>query len=256
MQRKGAQTAGRALEVMRALVGAEQPLGLADIARATGLNKSAAYRVLGELEAQSFVEREKGGRRYVAGTAMIALAAMTLRNDDLRTAALPVMAAVSDETLETVTLHIRHLDSRICVHVVDGRHPVRRVVPLGETLPLCSGSSGKVILAFLDPDEAGPIIEQARGEGVDVRRLNNELNGIRATGYMAAVGDRNPGVGGFSAPIFTRAGISASLSVSGPGDRWDMQAMTSAAPFILEECSRLSAALGYAGAAADVGIPA
>ena len=244
---QGAQTAGRAIALLRLIATANHPLGLAEIARMMVVNKSAAYRLLNELEAHSIVVREPNGRRYVPGSGLIALAAMVIRRFDLRTAARPIMEKLSaGETAETVTLHIRHLRQRICIESVEGHLPIRRVVPIGETLPLYAGPTGKVMLAFLTPTEAHPILEWAVTEGQNHDMLLELLTKGRSQGYLALVGDREPGVGGLSVPIFSTSGLAGAITVSGPAERWSTIAMVAAAPFVRTECAALSAALGGA----------
>lgn len=241
----GTQTARRALHLLQAVVSRELPPQLSDLARELGINRSTAYRLLRELEDQNLLAVQFVGddRRYVPGGALVAMAARLLSRIDIRATARPFLARISDETSETVGLHVRHRRFRACIDVIEGRHPVRRVVPVGEMLPLYAGTTGKVILAHLPEAERSAILAWARDDGEEIRP--GLLEGIRLRRYYAAVGGRIKGVGGLSVPIFDSSGVTGAVTVSGPGDRWNEEAMVAAAPRVRELCDALSAALGW-----------
>lgn len=240
----GAQTALRAVDCLQVLAASSAPVSVADMAREAGLEKTAAYRILKSLEERSIVAREPNGRRYMVGSGLIALAAMVMQRVNIRTLAGPVMAMLSELTSETIALHIRHARQRVCIQVIDGKHPIRRVMLLGQTLPLYSGPGSKAILAFLPGHERAAILAWAGDAGYDSTQIESLLQRIREQGYFAAVGDGFPGAGGLAVPVFDHSGVVASLTVSGPEDRWNMDAMESVAPLLVRECQALSRSLG------------
>jgi IclR family transcriptional regulator, KDG regulon repressor len=243
--RRGAQTAGRVLEMLQVIVQAQHSVSVTHLANTMGINRNAVYRALKELEDQGFVAREPGGQRYMIGSSLISMSATVLNGMHIRGAARHAMVRISDATSETVSLHVRHLRNRVCVEAVESSHLVRRVASLGSTLPLFAGPSGKVILAFLDPIDAADIQSQAARANVDLSHLETQLAGIRACGHMAAIGDRTPGIGGLAFPLFSAQGVAGSLTVSGPAERWTLESMTSAIPLIQQECDTISDLLGY-----------
>jgi DNA-binding IclR family transcriptional regulator len=77
------------------------------------------------------------------------------------------------------------------------------------------GASGKILAAYLPPDERDRLIEAAGRPG-----LAAELNRIRADGYVFTAGELDQGAAALAAPILDRRGrIAAGLSVAGPADR-------------------------------------
>jgi DNA-binding IclR family transcriptional regulator len=231
--------------VLEFITSAAKPPRPSEIARALDLDRNAVYRLLLELEAHSYLAKLPDNQGYVSGNALIALAAGVMRRVDLRGSARPIMERISHETGETVSLHLRNGRSRVCVESTPGRHVDRRVIPIGETLPLYAGPSGKVILAFMEPQEVDAIIAEAALAGGDPEAIRAVLESIRNIGYVASVGDRSPGVGGLSAPVFAADGIVAGLTVSGPAIRWNQEAMEQWAPEVTEMCQSLSRSLGY-----------
>jgi DNA-binding IclR family transcriptional regulator len=249
--RKGAQTAARALKLLQILVGCDQALSLSEFTRISGLDKSNAYRLMRELEALNFVSREADGRHYSVGLELVSLAAAVLQKLDFSDVAYGPMQRLADATNETVALHVRHGRYRTAVRVIEGRHAITRVVRVGETLPLYAGPTGKVMLAYLTEAEAREVINWAGDCGVDLALLDRQLAAIRTNGYIASVADRTPGVGGLSGPVFDGQGVVGAVSISGPADRWTMQAMQAAAPLIVSQTTALSAQMGYVARPAE-----
>ena len=244
----GTQTAGRALRLLRAVAESDSPPLLGDLAQLVGINRPAAYRLARELEEQGLVEVQVHGdeRRYVPGAALIGMAARVLGRINIRATAQPFLVRISDATGETIALHLRDRRHWVCISGVEGRHPIRWVVPLGERWPLHTGPTGKAILASLPDSERAAILAWAADQGQPVATYL--LDTVRARGYFAAVGDQTPGVGGLSVPLFDASGVVGALTVSGPGDRWNQQAMEAAAPLVVEQCAALSVALGHGAA--------
>ena len=202
----GAQTAERALQVLRLITESDQPLGLTEVARRSGLNKPAANRVIQALMSQDFVAREPGGRRYVVGTGLVALAARVMQDLELREVARPALERLAAQTSETVSLYVRHRMRRVCIDVVEGLHQMRWVVEVGDTQPLYVGLTGHVILAFLPEEEADAIVDWAVSEGVGRRRIQQHLTRVRKERFLAEVGARVSGALEFQRQFLMRTG--------------------------------------------------
>ena len=241
----GAQTLARGLKVLTLLVNATSPQRPAEIARTLNLERNAVYRLLRELESNSFVAREEESGRYGIGSGLVALSARVMRSVDLRRSARPFIEQLGQASGETVSIHVRHGRRRICIDTVPGRHTVSRVVEIGETLPLNAGPTGKVMLAFVEPAEMASIVEEAIEDEAERVKMYALLERVRTDGYLATVGDRNPGVGGLSAPFFNADGIAGAITVSGPASRWTEESQLEFVPQVVEASAQLSAALGY-----------
>ena len=56
---------------------------------------------------------------------------------------------------------------------------------------------------------------------VDIHKFKAELAAIRKQGYAISSGERNPGIGSISAPVFSHRGtLAASLSIALPDIRY------------------------------------
>jgi IclR family transcriptional regulator, KDG regulon repressor len=236
-------TLAKGLSLLQTVVGSKEPRSIGELAREAHLDRNSAYRLIKELERQGLVARQSKTGGYVMGSALIALSTRVLSRLDLRVTARPVLEQLSSTTTETVSLHIRHFNDRLCIDSVDSQHPIRRVVPLGQQLPLYTGVTGAAFLAHMPETEAEGIIAEAISMGHV--GLPQQLAKARELGYAAAIGLRVAGVGGIAFPVFSRAGLAAVITVSGPADRCTLEFMEKIAPAVGEHISALSASLGY-----------
>lgn len=240
----GTQTVGRALRLLLLIVESDHPVRVSELSKASGVERSATYRLLRELEHHGFLSRESSGPAYVPGTELLRMAAVLVARASVRDRSRDVLIAIRDATDETVSLHVRSGFQRVCLETVEGTLPIRRVIPLGETLPLFAGVSGKAIVAFLSEAEQATVFAQHKQAGGSVRRLREQLEEVVNRGYLAAVDDRVVGVGGLAVPVFGPSGVVASITVSGPSNRWTVEEMAKAAPRVTGFVHRLSSELG------------
>nr|MBA2553130.1 IclR family transcriptional regulator [Geodermatophilaceae bacterium] len=63
---------------------------------------------------------------------------------------------------------------------------------------------------------------------------------VRRRGWAASVGQREPGVASVSAPVLSRDGVVAAVSVSGPSDRLGRRLGERLSPAVLRAAQLLS----------------
>jgi DNA-binding IclR family transcriptional regulator len=179
---------------------------LAEVVEGTGLPRPTAYRLLSALEAHHLVAR--GGRRYVLGMRLLGWGAGAA-GVDLIEVSRPVLAALAEESGESVQLYVREGDRRVCAASVErAGGGLRDTVPVGAVLSLERGSGGKVLLAWA-------------GDGGEFSGVETaELEEIRSRGWAESVAEREAGVASVSAPVFGADGkLRAAVCASGPISR-------------------------------------
>ena len=82
-------------------------LRLIDISQRLGLHKSTAHRLLSVLKKRGLVVMDPTTQLYSLGPALVDLAWIVLRQQDLRTICRPFMEQMRQATNETVSLNIR-----------------------------------------------------------------------------------------------------------------------------------------------------
>jgi DNA-binding IclR family transcriptional regulator len=241
------QAAGRTIDLLEAVASSSRPLRLMELVATTGVDKSTATRLLRFLQERTLIRRDPETKCYAVGPGLLSLSAIAVRSSDLPELAAPYLTALRDDTGETVSLHLRVGRQRVCVAGAESHQEVRRVLSLGESVALCVGPSGKVILAFL-PEPDIRTLTRASVCG-DPEVLRSQLEYIRRRGSMSVIGDRTVGVGAISVPIFRGRTPVASLTIAGPGSRWTLKAMKLVEPRMISVAARLSAALASSVAA-------
>lgn len=241
----------RFLDVLDAFE-AEPELGVTELARRLGIDKSTASRQLAALASRHYVDRDPVTGRFRLGIRLLRLGTVVRGRLDIRTAALGIMSRLRDDTDETVSLVIRRDARRTCVEVMESQQLVRRTHPVGVFREMFPGALGKLFLAYMPPEEAGPIIESVRcvrlasGVFADPRQLAAELPVIRADGVAWAQGERNAGAATAAFPVFDHTGsVVAALGISMPLARLTPEVRHRCVELGRAAAGELSNALGY-----------
>lgn len=244
----GSQTVDRALVALKIIASENRPVPLEEVASRSDLHKSIAYRLLRSLENAGFIGRDPSVGGYTLAATFLSLSVLAVSRIDIRRQARPMMEEIVALHGETASLHVRSGDLRVCVDVVEGLHTVRRVVPIGETLPLYAGETGRALMSNLSNTELDPLLAAAAKDGLNASRIRTDVGRTREQGYFIGIGIRTPDVGSISVPIYGAGGPLGAVTVSGPASRWSRTAMKKALPSILRNVKKVSLALGSKGA--------
>ncbi len=160
--------------------------------------------------------------------------------------ALSEMEIVRDETGETVALHVRSGDRRICIAEVQSRQDVRRVVPIGLSLPLHTGATGLAILSALPDADRESYLESAVLTAKERKTLRADLKDAVANGWSYQSSTWAKGVAGWATPIRGGGELKGALSISGPSGRWTLSAMRRYMHLGLAAAERISLGTGQA----------
>lgn len=217
------QSVDRAAALLKAIADSAQPPTVVELADATGLNRSTAWRLLATLDAHGLVERDPVSQRYRIGYSMLRIAA-SAEHDAVVRRARPALEKLALETGEAVNLALATGLNLIYVDQVDAPQ-VLAPNWLGRIVPLHATSSGKAFLAYLGRDERDAMLGR-RLEGftattiTDRRKLEQELELAREQGYAVSVGELEESLYGASAAVLSEQRRPlAIVSVWGPAGR-------------------------------------
>jgi DNA-binding IclR family transcriptional regulator len=231
---------------------APSSLGVVEIARTLGRDKSQVSRLLRLLADAGFVERESGTLRYRIGTRLFALGvrAVSRRLRDEGDALVEREAALLGERVEVC---VRSGGSAMTVSTAAPDSELRAVGWVGRTVPLSCTAGGRAMLVDLDtasvarlivPDglgQAGPAAPRSLDELV--ARIAED----RARGWSLARHEMDRGLLGVGAPVRDATGsVVAAVTVAGPDSRID-PVLGDVSAGVLRAAADLSAALGAPG---------
>ncbi len=242
----------RAVRVLDALAAAPQSRSVRALAEETGLSKSAVQRILTDLVSTQLASQDPATRQYHLGARTLALGMAYQRRVDVRRAALPHMAKLSDSTGETVGISVGLADQVLHVDQVESASALRAHFDIGRPLPLWSGAPARLLLAVRSDADIRRIL--AERHGTDLTPVNppspealiDDVRAVRAAGYACAFEETLPGVSTMSVPVFGAAGeLTAVLSLTAPSVRLTPQCVDDLLPEVLRTAAAISADLGY-----------
>ncbi|MGI9863118.1 IclR family transcriptional regulator [Moorella naiadis] len=217
------QSLEKGLKVLEALAAAGEGVGLSELSRRLGLNKSTVYRLLTTLKAYGYVEQEAATERYTLGLKVLDLSSSLLDRLDVRAVAHPYLKELAAASQEVAHMVIRNNGEAVYVDKVEGNRTIRMYSQIGHRVAMHSTAVGKAMLAFLPPEEVAKIIA---GKGLPrftprtittMAALEAELDRVRESGYAIDDSENEEGIRCVGAPIFDHRGrVVAALSISGP----------------------------------------
>lgn len=147
---KEIQSVRNACAVIEAIAG-HQPVGVSELARLTGIDKSAVHRLAVTLNHAGWLDQVDDGRWRVS--AELVRLSRRAAIDTLVASMHRRLEQLRDDTGETVMLVAIEQGKLVVLDVVDSRHNLRITAPVGSELPLLHSSASRAIAAHLPPDE-------------------------------------------------------------------------------------------------------
>jgi DNA-binding IclR family transcriptional regulator len=210
----------------------DRELRLTEISERLGLSKSLTLRMTSTLEARGYLARDPETKRYRLGVRAFRLGLAAERNFDLKRVAAPILRDLARDTRETISLIAVDAAGPICIEVIESPQRVRVFAQVGRRMPWHAGTSGKVILAYLSPEEqveilSGTFEKYSATTVTDPAELRSVLEQIRRDGYYVGTTDLDEHARGVAAPIFDHTGeLQGAVSVSAPVSRMSLDEET------------------------------
>lgn len=197
-------------------------LGLAQIARETGLAKTTAHRLLTTMDSLDYVTFDRQTNLWSVGVRTFAVGSSFARSRDVGRLSHPYMRALMLDVQETVNLATIQHDMIAYVSQVAARSAPSTFARPGLKLPVHCTAVGKAMAAhwtgnridgFLGKTKLRPVTSHTI---TATDRLNQQFGEIRARGYAIDVEENAAGTVCIAAPIFDeRKEPIASISISG-----------------------------------------
>lgn len=236
----------------------EAGVGLASVARLSGLNKTTAYHLLDSLEALGFVERAPRSRNYRLGMRNFELGSRVRRQIGWTELARPTLERLRTETRETVNFALPLADAALIVDCLEGTHMLRAASYVGTRSAYHATALGKAIFAFAPEGQrralyaAGPLARMSPRTIVDPERLERQLAKIRAGEGALDLEENEVGAYCIAYPVFDASGnVAASVSIAGLKQRMTGASMHRIEASLAREVQALSARLGHRNAVAS-----
>jgi len=244
------QSVDRALLVLEILAGMGQA-GVTEIADELGVHKSTVSRLIAVLEARGFVEQVSERGKYRLGFAVSRLARAGSAQLDLARVGQDICDGLSVEVRETVNLAVLDADRIVNIAEAIGPAEITLRTWVGQSCPAYATSSGKVLLAGLDPADVrsrlgGELKSFTDTTMSDLPDLQRELAGVRDRGWASVSEELEVGLNAVAAPVYdANSQVVAALSVSGPAYRLGEERFEEIAKLTIAAADTISRRLGW-----------
>lgn len=216
---------------MLELLAAQGPLSLAQVERASGLNRTMSYRLLRVMAEMGYVEHDEERHTYGLGMRVLQLGATMADRLNFGAIAWPFLAPLQEELQETIVLGVMSGNDVVCLGASESPRESSVSIGLGSYDPVHATSLGKAILAFHSPDECTMKIasldllpRKTPHTIVDPGALAFDLRRTRERGYALEDEENEIGTRCVAVPVLAECGRPlAGLAVAGPVERIDLK---------------------------------
>ncbi|MBN6189977.1 IclR family transcriptional regulator [Aneurinibacillus sp. BA2021] len=227
---------------------------LQELARASGLSRSTAHRLLTALRVEGLVDRDTDSARWMPGPELFLMGSVAAARYDVTGLARDIVRSLAVTTEESAFFSVRRADETVCLLREEGSFPIRSfVLSEGVRFPLGVASAGLAILSFL-PDhdvdaylERHPDLETRWGRAHGRAPLRARLAETKERGYAVNPGLIVEGSWGLGAAVFDRAGRPEwALSLTGVAFRFGPDRQAELGRILLAHAHQLSARIANA----------
>lgn len=254
-QRQGIQSIEVGTRLLRVLAAHGRPMMLRDLAKNAGMPAAKAHRYLVSFMRMGLVEQDANTGRYDLGSFSLELGLASLsRLDPVRLGA-PILEDLCEKIGETVALAMLGNHGATIVRWVEAGGPITVTLRTGTVLPLANSATGRAFVTYCRSPLLKKLLEKELRASAEetgttltaqVQALAPIIDEIRLHGISRASGSLNPGINGFSAPVFDHTGhMVASITSLGSFGNFDTEWNSPLAFAIKEAAQALSARLGH-----------
>lgn len=217
------QSLARGLMILDALSAHGGELGVRELSRKLGLNKSTVQRLVQTFVGAGFLEQNPVTAKYRIGHRAFEVGYTYLRSAGLVESAMPLLSSMANGHELNAILGVLRTGTVVYLLAVPSSGPVVLRSRPGLRAPAHATAVGKALLAG-ESDEsldailaAGPLERFTTTTVVDVAELTSQIQEVRRTGYAIADGEFQEGIIALGAPIYDATGqVVAAISASAP----------------------------------------
>lgn len=192
------------MRVLEIVAQQEQPLGVSEIGRRTGLSKSTVHALLGSLVAEGLLEPRTQDTGFRLGHRLIHLS-RGARDSAVVEGARGVLRDLSRQSGEMAFVGRLAGESVVILQRAEIPRSLSLSAPLGAHVPVLAGALGKAYLGMLGPETARAYLDGARlprftdRSVITPERYLSDARLAASRGYALDSGEYLPGVGAATA---------------------------------------------------------
>ncbi len=247
------QSLERGFQILEYLGDSTKGRAVSDVARATGLHRATAHRLLEVLCRLGYAYKSED-RKYWVGYNMHVFGHRANMVARITHHANPLLVTLAHEVDETVNLgFLEGIQAFVADRITTDRAH-RSDVQIGGYFDAHATSLGKALLSLRTPEEIRASYRSTRlssytGRTItDVAELLRELAAIRKRGYAVNDEERSPGIRSVAVPVINPHGRAAcAISVTGPRARLTEERLTRVGARLVETARQIATRLTNSG---------
>ena len=221
------KSVAKVLDIIEHLGASRRYVSVSDVARATGMNVSTAYRLLQTLMGRGYVLQEASNRGYLLGPKFFQLGVAYLEGSDLAAIARPHLEALRDAVGETTYLVAFSRGEIVQLGKADGKQAASASIRSMVREPAYCTATGKVLLSGLPPEDLKTYLADIQLQAFTPQtitsktKLAREIEKVRASGYALDIEEFVPHLCCVSVPVHDGTGAAvAAISIAMPRIRF------------------------------------
>jgi DNA-binding IclR family transcriptional regulator len=214
-QQGSVQSVEVAGDILRALLDADGPRRLADLAKAADMHPAKAHRYLVSLCRIGLASQDTATGLYDLGPMALQMALKGFIRFDILRQAVDCIEQLGREIGETVALVMWGNAGPKLIRMAEARHGQASTVPITHICPLTWSATGLLFSAYEDASRTSTLIHREIEQNLLLGRVNaphsmSELDrliaAIRSSGVSTIENGGNSGNAAVSAPVFDASG--------------------------------------------------
>ncbi|MFD2238078.1 IclR family transcriptional regulator domain-containing protein [Aureimonas populi] len=241
-------TFAKGMSVLKAFDATQTHLTLPQVARATGLDRATARRLVLTLVHLGYIKAQD--RVFSLTPRILVLAGGFLQGRQFGKTIEPVMRSFSHRISSAISMAM--IDGHEAVYVAHAAARESAVsigFTVGSRVPLLSSAIGRALLSVCASADAEELIARApleRHTAATILDRQSILEDVALTarrGYACVEGEFEPGICAIAVPLRANGGEASAIGVSGDAEHYADPAVRQRAVSILRECASVMAEL-------------
>lgn len=227
-------------------------IGVTELSKQLGVNKSSAYRLLVTLEDSGYVEQIAENGKYTLGLKLCKFQEKLLNNYDIRTISHPFLEELTSVTGESSGLSIRKNDKIMLIDCLNSTQHLGVILQVGDTEELHCTAHAKALLYTLPEEEQRrllslePLIKHTPNTLTNIDDIIQEAKINKERGYALDDEENTLGMRCIATNIYDFNGNAiASIGLSGPKHRISQDKLDEYVALVQDVGKRISHKLGY-----------
>jgi IclR family KDG regulon transcriptional repressor len=251
----GIKSINKAVAILREVHAASRPVRVSELSKLLDLSPSVVSRIVSTLAKGGLLDHDEETNRIQLGLGMAVFGHSALGRRRLDLLAIPVMAKLSEDFKEYISLS-RLAEGRVVMVRGGPVEVMHQNTFLTTVVPVHASAPGKLLAAWLSDE---PLVELLEQHGMDsytpntmtsVRQFKEELRKIRRERFALDDEELVPGFRHVAAPIFDHDGnVIAALSAGGPKAKLNAEEIEKLRRALTNAGTQISRQLGYPTAA-------